>query len=71
MQAGQKFGMQTMNQGLLQAVHDKALSPEARPRTQHGPPRAGVDAREGHEDGGLRRRDVMPTFVWKLVERLP
>jgi twitching motility protein PilT len=28
MQAGQKFGMQTMNQGLLQAVHDKALSPE-------------------------------------------
>ncbi|MBI1796117.1 MAG: type IV pilus twitching motility protein PilT [Candidatus Eisenbacteria bacterium] len=28
MQAGQKFGMQTMNQGLLQAVLDKALSPE-------------------------------------------
>jgi twitching motility protein PilT len=27
MQAGQKFGMQTMNQGLLQAVLDKALSP--------------------------------------------
>ena len=29
MQAGQKFGMQTMNQALLQAVLDKALSPEA------------------------------------------
>ncbi|HYM81068.1 MAG TPA: type IV pilus twitching motility protein PilT [Candidatus Limnocylindria bacterium] len=28
MQAGQKFGMQTMNQGLLQAVLDKALTPE-------------------------------------------
>ncbi len=28
MQAGQKFGMQTMNQALLQAVLDKALSPE-------------------------------------------
>jgi twitching motility protein PilT len=27
MQAGQKFGMQTMNQALLQAVSDKALSP--------------------------------------------
>ncbi|MEK7331553.1 MAG: type IV pili twitching motility protein PilT, partial [Candidatus Eisenbacteria bacterium] len=27
MQAGQKFGMQTMNQGLLQAVLDKALTP--------------------------------------------
>ncbi len=28
MQAGQKYGMQTMNQGLLQAVLDKALTPE-------------------------------------------
>jgi twitching motility protein PilT len=28
MQVGQKFGMQTMNQALLQAVLDKALSPE-------------------------------------------
>ena len=28
MQAGQKFGMQTMNQGLLQAVLEKAISPE-------------------------------------------
>jgi twitching motility protein PilT len=28
MQAGQKFGMQTMNQGLLQAVLDRALSAE-------------------------------------------
>ena len=28
MQAGQKFGMQTMNQALLQAVLDKALNPE-------------------------------------------
>jgi twitching motility protein PilT len=28
MQAGQKFGMQTMNQGLLQAVQTKAISPE-------------------------------------------
>jgi twitching motility protein PilT len=28
MQAGQKFGMQTMNQALLQAVLDKYLSPE-------------------------------------------
>jgi twitching motility protein PilT len=28
MQAGQKFGMQTMNQGLLQAVLDKAISRE-------------------------------------------
>ena len=28
MQAGQKFGMQTMNQGLLQAVLEKALTPE-------------------------------------------
>ncbi len=28
MQAGQKFGMQTMNQALLQAVQDKALSQE-------------------------------------------
>jgi len=28
MQAGMKFGMQTMNQALLQAVLDKALSPE-------------------------------------------
>jgi twitching motility protein PilT len=28
MQAGQKFGMQTMNQALLQAVLDKALTPE-------------------------------------------
>jgi len=28
MQAGQKFGMQTMNQSLLQAVLDRALSPE-------------------------------------------
>ena len=28
MQAGQKYGMQTMNQALLQAVLDKALSPE-------------------------------------------
>ncbi|MBI5709237.1 MAG: type IV pilus twitching motility protein PilT [Candidatus Eisenbacteria bacterium] len=28
MQAGQKFGMQTMNQALLQAVLDKTLSPE-------------------------------------------
>jgi twitching motility protein PilT len=28
MQAGQKFGMQTMNQALLQAVLDKHLSPE-------------------------------------------
>jgi twitching motility protein PilT len=27
MQAGQKWGMQTMNQGLLQAVADRALSP--------------------------------------------
>jgi twitching motility protein PilT len=27
MQAGQKFGMQTMNQALLQAVADKALTP--------------------------------------------
>ena len=27
MQAGQKFGMQTMNQALLQAVTDRALSP--------------------------------------------
>jgi twitching motility protein PilT len=27
MQAGQKFGMQTMNQALLQAVSDKALTP--------------------------------------------
>ncbi len=27
MQAGQRFGMQTMNQGLLQAVLDKALNP--------------------------------------------
>jgi Tfp pilus assembly pilus retraction ATPase PilT len=26
MQAGQKFGMQTMNQALLQAVADRALS---------------------------------------------
>jgi twitching motility protein PilT len=28
MQAGQKYGMQTMNQALLQAVLDRALSPE-------------------------------------------
>ena len=28
MQAGQKHGMQTMNQALLQAVLDKHLSPE-------------------------------------------
>ena len=28
MQVGQKFGIQTMNQALLQAVLDKALSPE-------------------------------------------
>jgi twitching motility protein PilT len=28
MQAGQKFGMQTMNQGLLQAVQEKTISPE-------------------------------------------
>jgi twitching motility protein PilT len=28
MQVGQKFGMQTMNQALLQAVLDKSLSPE-------------------------------------------
>ena len=28
MQAGQKFGMQTMNQALLQSVLDKALTPE-------------------------------------------
>ncbi|NOT32573.1 MAG: type IV pilus twitching motility protein PilT [Candidatus Eisenbacteria bacterium] len=28
MQAGQKYGMQTMNQALLQATHDKQLSPE-------------------------------------------
>jgi twitching motility protein PilT len=28
MQAGQKYGMQTMNQGLLQAVLDKHLTPE-------------------------------------------
>jgi twitching motility protein PilT len=28
MQAGQKFGMQTMNQALLQAVLDKQLTPE-------------------------------------------
>ena len=28
MQAGQKFGMQTMNQALLQAVLDKSISPE-------------------------------------------
>ena len=28
MQAGQKFGMQTMNQGLLQAVQTKAITPE-------------------------------------------
>jgi twitching motility protein PilT len=28
MQVGQKFGMQTMNQALMQAVLDKALSPE-------------------------------------------
>ncbi len=28
MQAGQKYGMQTMNQALLQAVLDKALTPE-------------------------------------------
>jgi len=28
MQAGQKYGMQTMNQALLQAVLDKALSRE-------------------------------------------
>jgi twitching motility protein PilT len=28
MQAGQKYGMQTMNQALLQAVLDKALSSE-------------------------------------------
>ena len=27
MQAGQKFGMQTMNQALLQAVVDRALTP--------------------------------------------
>ncbi|MEP7028062.1 MAG: type IV pilus twitching motility protein PilT [Candidatus Eisenbacteria bacterium] len=28
MQAGQKYGMQTMNQGLMLAVHDKQISPE-------------------------------------------
>jgi Tfp pilus assembly pilus retraction ATPase PilT len=28
MQAGQKFGMQTMNQSLMQAVLDKQLTPE-------------------------------------------
>jgi twitching motility protein PilT len=28
MQAGQKYGMQTMNQGLMLAVHDKAISAE-------------------------------------------
>ena len=28
MQAGQKYGMQTMNQGLMLAVQDKAISPE-------------------------------------------
>jgi twitching motility protein PilT len=28
MQAGQKYGMQTMNQALLQAVLDKHLNPE-------------------------------------------
>jgi twitching motility protein PilT len=28
MQAGQKYGMQTMNQALFQAVLDKALTPE-------------------------------------------
>jgi twitching motility protein PilT len=28
MQAGQKYGMQTMNQALLQAVHDRHLTPE-------------------------------------------
>jgi twitching motility protein PilT len=28
MQAGQKFGMQTMNQALLQAVQDRALTPQ-------------------------------------------
>ena len=28
MQAGQKFGMQTMNQGLMQAVQDKSISVE-------------------------------------------
>ena len=28
MQAGQKFGMQTMNQALLQAVQDRALTPD-------------------------------------------
>ena len=28
MQAGQKFGMQTMNQALLQAVQDRALNPQ-------------------------------------------
>jgi Tfp pilus assembly pilus retraction ATPase PilT len=28
MQAGQKYGMQTMNQALLQAVLDKHLTPE-------------------------------------------
>jgi twitching motility protein PilT len=29
MQAGQKFGMQTMNQALLQCVLDRVLTPEA------------------------------------------
>ncbi len=28
MQAGQKYGMQTMNQALLAAVHDRHLTPE-------------------------------------------
>ena len=28
MQAGQKYGMQTMNQALMQAVLDKQLTPE-------------------------------------------
>jgi len=28
MQAGQKYGMQTMNQGLMMAVQDKSISPE-------------------------------------------
>ena len=28
MQAGQKYGMQTMNQGLMQAVQDKSISVE-------------------------------------------
>ena len=67
MQAGQKFGMQTMNQALLTAVVDKKIAPDHGAGAQLRPRRARGDAGQGELEGRDLGggRETMPTFVWK------